>query len=191
MLEKAEDRPDDAALRKLYGNWIKRTALMLKARMPWADLDELLQLGAVGMLEALQRFDSTRGVDFQAFAGRRIRGAMIDGLRREGALQRGESVFDGDVVDAAAVISGDSPEDPLSLLTRSDDRRLLVDALRCLPQLEYRVLALHFYEEMNNREIAAILDISEGYASRIRKRALELLAVRLADHTKGATAQCP
>jgi RNA polymerase sporulation-specific sigma factor len=191
MPDQANDKPDETELRKLYGNWIKRTALMLKARMPWADLDELLQLGAIGMLEALQRFDSTRGVEFQAFASRRIRGAMIDGLRREGALQRGETVFDTDVIDAAALVSGDSPEDPFSLLTRSDDKRMLIDALRCLPPLEYRVLALHFYEDLNNREIAATLDISEGYASRIRKRALELLALHLADQTKGATAQCP
>jgi RNA polymerase sporulation-specific sigma factor len=191
MADQSDDKPDEGELRKLYGNWIKRTALMLKARMPWADLDELLQLGAIGMLEALQRFDSTRGVEFQAFASRRIRGAMIDGLRREGALQRGETVFDTDVIDAAALISGDSPEDPFSLLTRSEDKRMLIDALRCLPPLEYRVLALHFYEDLNNREIAATLDISEGYASRIRKRALELLAVQLADQTKGATAQCP
>ena len=55
MAETKERRPDDAELRKLYGTWIKRTALMLKSRMPWADVDELLQLGAVGMLEALQR----------------------------------------------------------------------------------------------------------------------------------------
>jgi RNA polymerase sigma factor (sigma-70 family) len=191
MPDQTNDKPDEAELRKLYGNWIKRTALMLKARMPWAELDELLQLGAIGMLEALQRFDSTRGVEFQAFASRRIRGAMIDGLRREGALQRGETVFDAEVIDAAALISGDSPEDPLSFLTRSDDKRQLVEALRCLPPLEYRVLALHFYEDLNNREIAATLDISEGYASRIRKRALELLALHLADQTKGATAQCP
>ena len=191
MADQSSDTPDEAELRKLYGNWIKRTALMLKARMPWAELDELLQLGAIGMLEALQRFDSTRGVEFQAFASRRIRGAMIDGLRREGELQRGETVFETDVIDAAALISGDSPEDPFSLLTRSDNKRMLIDALRCLPQLEYRVLALHFYEDMNNREIAATLDISEGYASRIRKRALDLLALQLADQTKGATAQCP
>ena len=49
------------------------------------------------------------------------------------------------------------------------------------------MLALHFYDEMNNREVAAILEISEGYASRIRKRALELLAVRLTDLMKGVT----
>ncbi|MBW4024868.1 MAG: sigma-70 family RNA polymerase sigma factor [Proteobacteria bacterium] len=185
------DRPDDAALRKLYGSWIKRTALMLKARMPWADLDELLQLGAIGMLEALQRFDTTRGVDFQAFCSRRIRGAMIDGLRRDGARQRGEAPFDGDSIDSAAVISGDSPEDPFTQLARSDNKRMLTEALRCLPALDYRVLALHFYDEMNNREIAAILEISEGYASRIRKRALETLALHLAELMNGATAPCP
>ena len=190
MLETKGDRPNDAELRKLYGNWIKRTALMLKSRMPWADLDELLQLGAVGMLEALQRFDSTRGVDFQAFCSRRIRGAVIDGLRREGALQRGEAPFDADKIDTAAMISGDSPEDPLTQLTRSDDKRLLVAALQFIPPLEYRVLALHFYDEMNNREIAAILEISEGYASRIRKRGLELLAVRLTELMKEGAVQC-
>lgn len=182
--------PDDAALRKLYGNWVKRTALMLKARMPWADLDELLQLGAVGMLEALQRFDHTRGIDFQAFCARRIRGAMIDGLRREGAIHRGETVFDTEVVETAAVKSGDSPEDPLHYLSRADDKKLIAAALKTLPALEYRVLALHFYDDMNNREIAAILNISEGYASRIRKRALEQLAACLTAASNGVAASC-
>lgn len=190
MSEQPLPPPDDAALRKLYGNWIKRTALMLKARMPWADLDELLQLGAVGMLEALQRFDSTRGIDFQAFCARRIRGAMIDGLRREGAIQRGETVFDAEVVETAAVQTGDSPEDPLIQLSRADDKKQIAAALKTLPPLEYRVLSLHFYEEMNNREIAAILNISEGYASRIRKRALEDLAARLGAIASGVTTSC-
>ena len=98
----SELSPNTPSLTVLYGSWIKRTALLLKARMPWAELDELLQWGAVGMLEAMNRFDPTLGVKFQAFAVRRIRGAMIDGLRREGALRRGEAVFDVDAVDNAA-----------------------------------------------------------------------------------------
>ena len=179
--------PNTPSLTALYGSWIKRTALILKARMPWAELDELLQWGAIGMLEAMNRFDATLGVEFQAFAARRIRGAMIDGLRREGALRRGESVFDVDVVDTAALAGGTSPDDPLALLVRSDTRSLLVEALKTLPPLEYQVLALHFYDEMNNREIAAILDMSEGYASRIRKRALFSLSVRLNAQLKGET----
>jgi RNA polymerase sigma factor (sigma-70 family) len=179
--------PDQTELGQLYGGWIKRTALMLKARMPWADLDELLQWGAIGMLEAMNRFDRTHGVTFEAFAARRIRGAMIDGLRREGSLRRGESVLDADAVDNAALSGGTSPDDPLALLLRADMRSLLIAALRTLPALEYQVLALHFYDEMNNREIAAILDLSEGYASRIRKRALLSLAIRLNAELKGAT----
>jgi RNA polymerase sigma factor (sigma-70 family) len=183
----SETLPATADLHRLHGNWIKRTALMLKSRMPWAELDELLQWGAVGMLEATRRFDQSLGIDFQAFAARRIRGAMIDGLRREGALRRGESLFDPDVVDTAALKGGTSPEDPLAQLMRSDNRSVLGDALRTLPPLEFKVISLHYYDEMNNREIAAILDISEGYASRIRKRALDMLASHLSPQLDGET----
>jgi RNA polymerase sigma factor (sigma-70 family) len=172
-------------LQDLYAGWIKRIALLLKARMPWADLDELLQWGALGMLEALQRFDPSLGVEFQAFAMRRVRGTMINGLRREGMLRRGEAMFDADVVDNAAVNDGFSPEDPLAQLLRSDDHSALAAALLQLSKLEYQVLALHYYNEMNNREVAAILDISEGYASRIRKRALQTLAAYMAGELNG------
>ncbi|OYV34546.1 MAG: RNA polymerase subunit sigma [Rhodospirillales bacterium 20-64-7] len=176
---------DPAALTAMYGNWVRRTGLLLKARMPWADLDELLQWGAIGMLEAMHRFDPTLGVSFEAFAARRIRGAMIDGLRRDGALKRGEAVLDVEVVEIAALGDGTSPEDPLALLQRADLRVLLAEALTTLAPLEYQVLALHFYDEMNNREIAAILDVSEGYASRIRKRALVSLGLRVGAQLKG------
>jgi RNA polymerase sigma factor (sigma-70 family) len=179
--------PHDQNMQALYGGWIKRTALMLQARMPWADLDELLQWGAIGMLEATKRYDSAHGVNFQVFAARRIRGAMIDGLRREGALRRGESVMDADVVDSAALSGGTSPEDPLRQLLREENRVMIVAALQELPPLEFRVLSLHYYNEMNNREIAAILGISEGYASRVRSRALASLAAILSPQLKGET----
>jgi RNA polymerase sigma factor (sigma-70 family) len=184
MLELAS-RTDDAALSALYATWIKRMALLLKMRMPWAELDELLQWGAIGMMEAMQRFDPSLGVNFQAFAARRIRGAMIDGLRREGSSRRGQTVFEPEDVEAAALEAGTSPEDPLAVLQRSDNRALLVAALKTLPPQEYQVLAMHFFNEMNNREIAAVLEISEGYASRIRKRALESLAIYINAAAKG------
>jgi RNA polymerase sigma factor (sigma-70 family) len=137
------------------------------------------------MLEALQRFDPSLGVEFQAFAMRRVRGTMINGLRREGMLRRGEAMFDADVVDNTAVNAGFAPEDPLAQLLRSDDHSTLAAALLQLSKLEYQVLALHYYNEMNNREIAAILEISEGYASRIRKRALQTLAACMAGELNG------
>lgn len=179
--------PDHKALTSLYGDWIKRMALLLKARMPWADLDEMLQWGAVGMMEASQRFDPSHGVAFQAFAARRIKGAMIDGLRREGARRRDEAVLDPEVMENTVKEDSYGQVDPLSLLARTDNYTLLVAALKTLPELEYRILALHFYNELNNREIAAVLDISEGYASRLRKRALELLGTHMNAAQSGET----
>ena len=179
--------PISDELRIMYGGWIKRTALYLKIRMPWADLDELLQSGAIGMLEALKRYDTSHGVEFAAFAARRIRGAMIDSLRRDGARRRGECQLDTEQVDNASFHNGTSLEDPLSHLLQADNRSALVVALQTLPLLEYQVLTLHFYEELNNREIAAVLDISEGYASRLRKRALTSLAVYLTSKVNGET----
>lgn len=177
--------PDNATLTELYGNWIKRMALLLKVRMPWADLDELLQWGAIGMMEASKRYDATHGASFQAFASQRIRGAMIDGLRREGSYRRGQVVLDVETVDSSTYQQGIGPKDPMETLTRQDDRGLLTEALRTLPELEYQVLALHFYEELNNREIASVLDISEGYASRVRRRALDALAAYMAAAQRG------
>lgn len=168
--------PDNATLTTLYGNWIKRTALLLKVRMPWADLDELLQWGAVGMMEASQRFNASHGTSFEAFAAQRIRGAMIDGLRREGSHMRGRIVLDIETVDILTYQQNQSSQDQIMNISRQDDRAALARALHTLPPLEYQVLALHFYEELNNREISCILDISEGYASRLRKRALDALA---------------
>lgn len=177
--------PDNAALTDLYGNWIKRIALLLKVRMPWAELDELLQWGAIGMMEASRRFNASHGTSFQAFAAQRIRGAMIDGLRREGSYRRGQVVMDVETIDTTTYQQSKGPDDPMDILSRQDDRTLLTEALRTLPTLEYQILALHFYEELNNREIASVLDISEGYASRLRKRALEALAAYIAAAQQG------
>ena len=177
--------PNNSALAALYGNWIKRIALLLKVRMPWADLEELLQWGAIGMMEASKRFNTGHGSSFQAFAAQRIRGAMIDGMRREGSHRRGQVVLDIEAIDTSTYQQSKGPEDPMTILSRQDDRYLLAQALRTLPKLEYQILALHFYEELNNREIASVLDISEGYASRLRKRALDALGAYIAAAQRG------
>ena len=57
----------------------------LGARIPF---DDLAAYGANGLLEALERFDSTRGVPFEVFSRYRIRGAIVDGIRREHWLSR-------------------------------------------------------------------------------------------------------
>jgi len=68
---------------------VKRTALHLKARIPQVmDVDELIQVGMVGLIEASQNFDASRGVEFEIFARTRIRGAILDEVRRISVLPR-------------------------------------------------------------------------------------------------------
>jgi len=62
---------------------VKRIAHHLIARMPSSiDIDDLMQSGMVGLLEAASNFDPTLGASFETYAGIRIRGSMIDFIRK-------------------------------------------------------------------------------------------------------------
>ena len=66
-----------------YAPLVKRIAHHMLARLPASvQLDDLLQSGMIGLLEASSKFDGSKGAKFETFAGIRIRGAMIDEIRR-------------------------------------------------------------------------------------------------------------
>lgn len=66
-----------------YAYLVKRIALHLMARMPASvQLDDLVQAGMIGLLEAAQKYDANKGASFETYAGIRIRGAMVDEMRR-------------------------------------------------------------------------------------------------------------
>ncbi|MFZ9813274.1 MAG: sigma-70 family RNA polymerase sigma factor, partial [Burkholderiaceae bacterium] len=62
---------------------VKRVALHLRPRLAsFMELDELVQVGTIGLIEAARSFDLTKGVPFEHFAHSRVRGAIIDEVRR-------------------------------------------------------------------------------------------------------------
>jgi len=66
-----------------YAPLVKRIAYHLKARLPaTVIIDDLVQAGMIGLLEASRKYDSEQGASFETYAGIRIRGAMLDELRR-------------------------------------------------------------------------------------------------------------
>ena len=68
---------------------VKRVASHLRGRLPeYMDLDELVQVGMIGLIEATKTFDDTKGVDFELFAKNRIRGAILDEVRKLSPLPR-------------------------------------------------------------------------------------------------------
>jgi len=92
---------------------VKRVALHLKARIPaFMELDELVQVGMIGLLEASRAFDPTKGIEFENFAHSRVRGAMLDEVRRLSFLPRSAVAFNKEhntTVHALAAELGRTP----------------------------------------------------------------------------------
>ncbi|WP_318837945.1 RNA polymerase sigma factor FliA [Neiella holothuriorum] len=76
-----EQQRDD--LVRQHADLVKRIAHHLKGRLPASvQVDDLIQAGMIGLLEALKNYDQSKGAAFETYAGIRIRGAMLDELRR-------------------------------------------------------------------------------------------------------------
>lgn len=200
----------------MYVGLVKRTALHLKARIPQVmDVDELIQVGMIGLIEAAQSFDVSRGVDFEIFARTRIRGAILDEVRRISVLPRsaishiretneatqelatelGRAPTQGELADfmgkntaeyqkershAHQMLMVDSeaaedeilntpqkgyePEQEVGDAMMMDS---LSQAIEQLPERDQIIMALYYTEDMNLKEIGAVLDISESRVSQL------------------------
>jgi hypothetical protein len=75
---------------KQYSSLVRRLAHQMIAKLPAnVEIDDLIQVGMIGLTDALSRFDAAQGVQFETFATQRIRGAMLDELRGNDYLSRG------------------------------------------------------------------------------------------------------
>ena len=92
LYEQTGDRDQSLILEHL--GMVKRIAVHLKARIPpFMEVDELVQVGMIGLIEAARSFNPTKGVAFESYAHTRIRGAMIDEVRRLSFLPRSAVAF--------------------------------------------------------------------------------------------------
>jgi len=89
-----EVQNNSEALVMAHLGMVKRVALHLKVRLPpFMELDELIQVGMIGLLEAARAYNPGRGIDFENFAHSRVRGAMLDEVRRLSFLPRSAVAF--------------------------------------------------------------------------------------------------
>ncbi|MCS7263448.1 MAG: FliA/WhiG family RNA polymerase sigma factor [Armatimonadetes bacterium] len=83
------DENSREALVQAYLHLVKRVVARIKPLLPPSvEEGDLISYGLIGLLEAIDRFDRSRGVPFEAFATQRIRGSILDGLRSMGWLPR-------------------------------------------------------------------------------------------------------
>ncbi len=94
LVNKKTFRPEVSAqevdrLVRAHAPLVKRIAYHLLARLPASvQVDDLIQAGMIGLMEAARRYDDGHGASFETYAGIRIRGTMLDELRRGGWLPR-------------------------------------------------------------------------------------------------------
>ena len=213
---------------------VKRIAYHLMARLPASVLvDDLIQSGMIGLIEAAKNFDGSKGASFETFAGIRIRGAMLDEMRRgdwtprsvhrnarliaetiaELEGQYGRDVKDSEVAEKldisldeyhhmlsdissgriigiedlgvsedVLVTSGDSDSDHLYENQASEAfHQDLAKTISSLPEREALVLSLYYNDELNLKEIGAVLNVSESRISQIHSQALVRLKARMQD----------
>jgi RNA polymerase sigma factor for flagellar operon FliA len=108
-----QDRSDPEQLILKHMPMVKRVAVHLKARIPpFMELDELIQVGMVGLIEAARAFDPGKGHEFEHFALSRVRGSILDEVRRQSFLPRSAVAFNRSESEALHVLAAELGRTP-------------------------------------------------------------------------------
>ncbi len=220
-----------------HASLVKRIGCHLINRLPASvQLEDLIQAGMIGLLEASRNYDAGQGASFETYAGIRIRGSMLDEIRKNdwaprsvhrkarevaAAVREIEHEFGRDARDTeiAKTLDMTLPEyykilqdnsyhkilsfedmgtgedsmldnvsnyDPSILdgLQRDDVRRIVSAAIAGLPERERLVMALYYDEELNLREIGAVMGVSESRVSQIHSQAVIRLQARMSNRSE-------
>lgn len=94
----------EVAIRK-HADLVKRIAYHLKARLPDSVLiEDLIQAGMIGLIEAVQKYDQSKGASIETYAGIRIRGAMLDEMRRGDWVPRSVHKSSRSIAEAISIV---------------------------------------------------------------------------------------
>ena len=93
-----QDSEERARFIESHVDLVRYLALRINSRIPVAlDMDDLVHEGIVGLLDAVERFDPSRGASFKTYAEARVRGAMLDSLRQKDWRPRSIRVMQRDL----------------------------------------------------------------------------------------------
>ncbi|ELC7280418.1 lateral flagellar system RNA polymerase sigma factor LafS [Aeromonas veronii] len=217
-------RTGEQAILTRYLPLVKRAACHLRSQVSACfDQEDMEQVGMMGLLEAWRRYGSEPDAQFESYAFKRIRGAMLDELRRldwrprqlrqqvhgHNQVQRelhnrlGRAPSEQELaaaldcsVDEVRQLSYASQAEALQSLeewlenggkaptTESDDVDMVMTISKVLATLDKReqlLLALYYQQELNMKEIALVLGLTESRVCQLHKQCVLQLKQRLVD----------
>lgn len=145
-----------------------------------ADGDDLSSAAFLGLIDAVDRFEPGRGVPFEAYARVRIRGAIIDELRRTGERSRNADApeqprtlsLDGLLEGNGHEVLPAAEDDTDSAFEHEDLRDRVEVALDTLPPRQREVLTRYYSDDLTLREAGVRMGISEARACQLHGRAI-------------------
>lgn len=153
---------------------------------------DYFQFGVEGLSEAIDRFDPDFGTKFETYAIQRIRGKIIDELRKlqikpranyqnrdpNRVVYRNVSIdqpYDSDESFTLSDIIPSEYELPDEEFHSLERKELLVQAIKDLSERDRLIITLYYYEHMNYKEIAKILDITVSRVSQLHSKIMKEL----------------
>ena len=153
------------------------------------EVDDLIGWGHMGLIEAAARYDPRRGVTFRTFAHRRIRGAMLDGIRREASLATMRSNLEEAGAAACGVetdfVCADVAYAQDEHVLRREIRAVLDRAMETLTPLERAIVHHHYYRGEPVQLLVGTTRFSKSWLSRVHARALSKLRDCLLARARG------
>lgn len=150
-----------------------------------AELDDLISVGAVGLIKAVQSFDVEKNIKLATYASRCIENEILMFIRKRSRQMSEVSLDeplnfdkDGNELLLSDVLESDA-ETASGTLEKNGEKALLWEAIRKLNEREQKIMELRFGlngdEESTQKEVADLLGISQSYISRIEKKILSKL----------------
>lgn len=150
------------------------------------DMDDLISIGSIGLIKAVNTFDARRGRRLGTYAAKCIDNELLMYFRAKKKTSREVSLYEpigidkeGNEINLLDIMESDQPTFFEIFSKKQDVARMGALMNQLLNEREYQILTLRYglrgQEELTQREIAAKLSISRSYVSRIEKTALEKL----------------
>ena len=157
-----------------------------KYQGPDEDLDDLISIGTIGLIKAISTFDAKKAARLSTYAARCIDNELLMMLRAKKKRSREVSLYEpigtdkeGNEISLLDIIESPPVDIVAQYAAREDIRRLAASMKDLLTPKEYQVICLRYglfgIPEQTQRVIAAKLNISRSYVSRIEKNALKKL----------------